>query len=89
MEENKVIDVTPEIEATPEVKYLNIVVEGNDRKYIFSIPDGSPIGESYDAAYKVLLKINEFANQSAAKMERSQTEVTSEDKSELAEEPKE
>lgn len=40
---------------------LNIEVEKNDRKYIFSMEIGSQLGECYDAAYEVLMEITEMA----------------------------
>lgn len=75
MEENKaVIDVTPEVvidtnlEATAsEPKYIQMVVDKGNRKYIFLIPDNSPIGETFDAAFQILERINELGKEALAK----------------------
>ena len=48
-----------------EQKYLNIEVIKNDRKYMFYIPDGAPLGETFDACYETLQKILNFAKEVA------------------------
>jgi hypothetical protein len=68
MEENKVIDVTPE--AVVEPKYLNFEVERGARKYIFCIPDGSPIGETYDVAHLILQRLTDLAAEATKNLAR-------------------
>lgn len=46
-----------------ENKQVSVEVEKNGKKYYFVMPDNSPVGEAYDAAYLVLLKIVDFAKQ--------------------------
>lgn len=71
MEENNVvIDVNPEA-TTSEPKYIQMNVDKGDRKYIFLIPDNSPIGETFDAAFAILERISELgkeANEKAKSM---------------------
>ncbi len=67
MEENNVvIDVMPEA-TTPEPKYIQMNVDKGDRKFIFLIPDNSPIGETYDAAFAILERISELGKEALAK----------------------
>ena len=56
--------------AAPEIKYINFEVEKNGKKFVFCIPDGSLIGDSYDAAYQVLQRLCVIANEAALNMAR-------------------
>lgn len=47
---------------------LNLKVEKNGRDFIFSMPDQTPIGEAWDAAYQILLHLVELAKQANAKV---------------------
>ena len=67
MEENNVvIDVNPEA-TTSEPKYIQMNVDKGDRKYIFLIPDNSPIGETFDAAFAILERISDLGKEAIAK----------------------
>lgn len=78
MEENKVVmDVAPEA-TTEEPKYINIVVENGDKKFIFILPDGSKIGEAYDAAFQVLQKIHDLGREAMEKAKPVNSEEDSE-----------
>lgn len=44
---------------------VHIEIKKNDRTYVFALPVGAPFGEAYDAAFEVLGKITEFAQQAA------------------------
>ncbi len=69
MEENNVvIDVNPEA-TTEEPKYIQMTVDKGDRKFIFLIPDNSPIGETYDAAFQVLERISQLGKEALKKVE--------------------
>ena len=46
---------------------FNFEVEKGDRKYLFVVPAGSPLGECYDACHEVLGEILKQAQQSAEK----------------------
>lgn len=61
--EDKVIDTQIEQQAVinPEEKRLNIEVEKDGKKFIFSVPDGTSVGTAYDACYNVLQAILGFA----------------------------
>ena len=67
MEESKVvIDVNPEA-TTSEPKYIQMLVQKEDRKFVFLIPDGSKIGEAYDAAFEILQKISDLGKEAVEK----------------------
>jgi len=50
---------------------IEFVVVKEDRRYIFSMPYGSPQGESYDAAYEVLAEIAKLAKENVEKAQRA------------------
>ena len=45
--------------------YVAIEVVKGERTFSFQMPNGSPYGEAYDAAYEVLNNIIELAKQAA------------------------
>ncbi len=73
MEEKVVIDVNPEA-TTEEPKYLQMTVDKGDRKYIFLVPDKSPIGETYDAAFAILERISDLGKEAMEKAKPVKTE---------------
>lgn len=68
MEENKELKNGVEEanqENTQEKKFINIPVEKNGRKFYFVMEEKVPVGEAYNAAYDVLLKLLDMAKQIA------------------------
>lgn len=51
-----------------EKTYVKIEVIKGERKYYFYIENNSPIGEAYDAAHEVLVKLLEYAQEATTKM---------------------
>ena len=50
---------------------IDIEVQKGERRYVFSIPAGSPFGESYDVAIQAMDVIRGWAEQSQAKIKES------------------
>jgi hypothetical protein len=50
-----------------EQKYIEIIINRGDRTYKFMVPEGSPIGETYDAAFDVLQYIIKVSQEAAEK----------------------
>lgn len=48
---------------TPQSQTVNIEIEKNGRKYYFVLPNNTPIGEAYDAAYQFLVRLTELAKE--------------------------
>lgn len=65
-----------------EKKYVKIEITRGERKYYFYIEDQSPLGETYDAAYEVLVKLSEFIKQTTENLQPK----TEEEKKELEQE---
>jgi hypothetical protein len=42
---------------------VNIMIEKNERTYVFSMPVGAPFGEAYDAAFEALTQISNMAKE--------------------------
>ena len=58
---------------------VNFEVSKGDRKYIFSMEMGAPLGECYDACYEVLTQIVEasrIATEKAARKDESSVEAS-------------
>ncbi len=51
---------------------VEFFVEKNGRLYRFLIPAGSPFGEVYDAAFEVLGKVQQLAQDSLEKAKREE-----------------
>ncbi len=65
---------------------LNMEVEKNGHRYVFSMPIGAPLGESYDAVYSVLEEIVKLSKQASENMKRPEEEK--DESSEVADEAK-
>ena len=50
---------------------VNFEVVKGDRKYVFSIEMGAPLGECYDVCHEVLMEIMKLAQQSADKVKQN------------------
>lgn len=53
---------------------LTLEVKQNERTYYFTMPMGSPLGETYDAAYMVLQQIFKFAKEAEEAAKRVEKE---------------
>jgi len=53
---------------------LTISITKNDRRYIFLMDVGSPIGEAYDAAHEILQEIIEISKKAAEEAKRAKEE---------------
>lgn len=48
------------VESTGQ-KYVNLIVEKDGKNFVLLIPDGSKVGETYDACFQMLQRIIDIA----------------------------
>lgn len=61
---NQVQDIKQE-DLTLEGKRFNIKLDRDGKQYVFSVPDGTPFGQAYDACLQILLALKDMINKSA------------------------
>jgi len=67
--------VNSEIKNIPsEEKRYNIQLNKNDKKYIFSVPDGTPLGEAYDSCAEILYALSNMIQEATKKMMPQQSQ---------------
>lgn len=54
---------------------VNLEVEKNGNKFVFSMPVGSQFGDAYGAAFDVLTKVIELSKEAADKMAPKEAEA--------------
>lgn len=61
--ENSLENTTVETQTQEVPPTVNIEIEKNGRKFYFVLPNNTPIGEAYDAAYQFLVRLTELAKE--------------------------
>jgi hypothetical protein len=55
-------------ETQSEEKRYNIQLDKNGKKYIFSVPDGTPLGVAYDSCAEILYALSGMIQEATKKM---------------------
>lgn len=57
-----------------QIAVINLEIEKNDNKYVFSMPIGAPLGEAYDAAFLVIREIIKMADEAAKRKDEQSSQ---------------
>jgi hypothetical protein len=63
--EDQIINHT---ETQSEDKRYNVQLDKNGKKYVFSVPDGTPLGCAYDACAEILYALSGMIQQATQQM---------------------